>query len=641
MATDYEQTLEHQRQKVITYVRNCLQESRDVEKTPRREQNELNWNYFHGTVDWSHKRPEDPRIHLHKVGVAAERLRAKIKTALMKYDQWLTVERHYQNDQSLLPEFVAKALVIKQLDKAKGKSKLSDAILRGALESRIAVKIGSRYVVKPRFVSDETGKLVRKEKTVYQLDLPVLGFESLHIDVDNQEDPLYIIEEGEVDKFRVLELASEEQTTDKPYSLEALNSSGRAPERSDAQEAERAARGNLEQFPRIKQRNTVVIHNFYGTILDDDGSVMKWQLEDGSERELKNVCCVLSNENALLIDPKRNTRLSARAPYVYSDILRSPNNGRKAILDAGTAINKAIDELFSLMLAGAIKSVHNVTWYRNNWIEDKRAISGGIKDGAQLAINDSAPPGADPMGTVETGKVPPEAFSMKGALEQVFAENVLSSQTDMGQSNTSNKLATELVQMNTAISDIYDSVGGDIEENFIGDLGTEVLYDCIQNLDDMDPDEVKACFGDHTDLAEQFLALPPKERFEQVTGIFKFSGKGLRGLIANQAKAQGLINLVNTIMANPMTAQATEMSISVSKLLYQIAKGFGLDIEELVPSKQEVELIKEKQLIRENALAMAEVMGRDTSGASAGGSPSGTQPGGNGTTVGSGSQTFA
>lgn len=637
--TDYAQILHVQRQKVVQFIKSCLEESRSVEKQPRREQNKLNWNYFHGTIDWSHKRPEDPRIHLHKVGVAAERLRAKIKGALMKYDQWLTVERRYHQDGSILPEFVAKNLVIEQLSKAHGKSKLSDAILRGALESRIAVKLSSKQVVKPRFVK-KGDTTIREEKTVYQMDLPVMGFEQLHIDVDNQDDPIYIIEEGEVERYRIEALASDDQSADKPYNEEMLEDLGRAPDRSPADEVERAAKGNENQFPRMKQRNNIVVHNYFGHILDDNGSIMKWKNEGGEEVELKNIFCVVANEDKLLIDPTRNTRLSAKSPYIYSDILRSPNNGRKALLDAGTTINQAIDELMSLMLAGAIKSVHNVTWYRPEWIEDKRALSGGIKDGAQLPLNGSAPPGMDPVGTCETGKVPQEAFAMKNSLEQVFAENVLSSQTDMGQTNTANKLATELNQMSTAISDIFDSIGGDIEEVFMGQLGEEALYDVIQNLDDMDEDEVKACFGDMQQLADQFLQLSPKDRFKQVSGIFRFSGKGLRGLIANQAKAQALINLVNTMMANPMTAQSSEMTISVSKLLMQIAKGFGLDVEELAPSEQEKQMIAQKQMIREQALAQSEIMGRQTTGQSSGGSPSATQPG-SGSVTGSGAQNLS
>lgn len=635
----YSEAIHSQRQRVVDFIKACVHESRTVEKEERRPQNKLNWEYFHGNVDWSHKDKDDPRVHLHKIGVAAERLRAKIKGALMKYDQWLTVERKYQTANSLLPDFAAKNLVIKQLDKAKAKSRISDAILRGSLESRIALKISSKDVVQPRFVSDGS-KLIRDEKTVWQLDLPVMGFEQLHIDVDNQEDPLYIIEECEVDKYRVLALASDDQSVDKPYSKSMVDSLGRAPDRTDAKDVENTAKGNEDQLPRIKYRNSVIIHNFFGTILDESGAIMTWITEDGKEVELKNIMCVVGNEDKLLIDPTRNTRSSAKAPYVYSDILRSPNNGRKAILDAGTLVNQAVDELFSLMLAGAVKSVHNVTWYRKDWIEDQRDVSGGIRDGASIGINDAAPAGADPIGTCTTGKVPAEAFSMQATLERVFAENVLSSQTDMGQSNTADKLATELVQMNSAISDIFDSIGGDIEEGFISDLGEEVLYEVIQNLDSMDPDEVRGCFGDKAELAEQFLELSPKERFEQIRGVFKFTGKGLRGLIANQAKAQGLVNFLNTLTGNPITAQAIETDISVVKLVQMIAKGFGLDAEELKPSAEEQEMIRQKQLIREQALAMSEVMGRDTTAQSAGGSPSASQPG-SGAVTGSGSQTMA
>lgn len=615
MTNEYKGTLETQRNKVIAFVRDCAQESRMNEKWPRRYINVLNWNYYHGTIDWSHKRDEDPKIHLHKIGVAAERMRAKFKGALMRYDNWLDIDREYMPDNPVLPSYVAKNLLFKQFKNAKAETAISDAILRGLIESRIALKISGRYVVKPRFVKNQvSGETIKEEKKVWQLELIPLSFEGFHMDVENLTGKLYQIEESRVDYNRVLGLASEEPSSDMPYRLEAVEQLEPFAER-EQELVEKAAMGNYLKTMKLKHRKQVLIWNFYGTILNDDGSIMEWEKEDGSKVKLENIYCVIGNEKQMLSDPQRNVRWSANAPFVTTDPIRSPNLGRKALLDAGTEINRAQDELFSLMLAGALKSVHNITWYRSDWIEDKRFLTGGIKDGDQVGIDSSAPANAVPIGVVTTGKVPQDAFIMQGNLDRAFAENVISNQIDLSGNLPGKQVrSTELVQASTAIGDIFDSLSGDIEKDLIVPLAEECLYEIIQNIDEMDEDDVKSCFEDRQDLADAFLKLSPKQRFEQISGTLKFAGKGLHGLIANQAKAQALINLVSTITSNPVTQQAVETSISTPKLIREIAKGLGLNIEEIEPSQEEKQAIQQRHQIQEQALAMMQAQGSGVSG---------------------------
>lgn len=622
--SEYDSVLSAQRKKVVDFIVACVNESRLNEKVPRRPQNKLNWDYFHGNIDWSHKRDEDPKIHLHKIGIAAERIRSKFKSALMKYDQWLIVEREYYPKNPVLPDFVAKNLLTWQLHACDAKTHISDAILRGAVESRLTLKVSGKYVTQPRFVKqgDDT---IREDKKVWQLDLPVLSFEGYHKDTDG----LYDIEETRVPKHKLLALSSDEQTPDKPYNEDIVESLDGFPE-GEAEQAERAAKGNYQDTPMLKQRKEILVHNFYGTILDDAGEIFEWKLEDGSEVKLENVFCVLANEDKLILDPQRIKRFSAKPPYISGDLLRSPDNGRKAILDAGTLINQAEDELMSLITAGAIKAAHNVTWGYESAFKDRRQASGGLRDGSHIVIDDAFPHGADPMGVLKTGSVPQEAFEMYQSLDRVFAENVISNSIDLSGNLPGKQVrSTELVQASGAISDVFSSMASDLGDEVIEPLAEECLYEIIQHIDEMDEDEVRSCFEDRQDLAEQFLKMTPKQRFEQVAGMFRFRGKDFSSIIANQAKAQAMINLLSTLNANPQTQQIVETDLSVAKLVKQIVKGLGLDMEELAPSPEEQDMIKQKQLIREQALAQAQLESQQGGGASPQGSanPSqGTQP---------------
>jgi hypothetical protein len=605
---EYKQILDKQRKDVVDWVLQCAEESRTNEKDKRRPQNQKNWQYYHGQVDWSHKREGDPRIHLHKFGVAAERMRAKFKSALMKYDNWIAVQRIAQKPDAIVNEYVAKNALVSQFEGCDAKTVISDAILCGGVESRMSLKIGGKQVTKPRFTSKD-GKLVKEEKTYWSLDLTNLPFENYLCDTFDPKRKLFEIEEFMTDHYLVRDLASEEQTADKPYRLEAVDAM-KDFGHHEAEEEKKIAEGNPEKRQTNRKRVQNLIQNFYGTILDNDGKVYMWKTEDGTEIPLRNVMCVVGNESELLVDPKRVTRWSGKAPFVTADPIRSPGTGRKALLDAGVDLNEAADEFFTLLITGGIKAAHNVTWYREDWFADKKQASGGIKDGDQIAIDSSAPAGAVPMGVLKTGEVPQDAMMMFQTLERAFAENVISNQLDLSGNMPGKQVrSTEIITANSAISDVFDSMAADIEDIFIEKLAIEAFYEIMQHVDDMDPDEVRSWFGTDQGKAEQFLKMSTKDRFADIEGSFKFYGRGMKGLMANAAKAQAAINYMSTLTANPITAQQVESQISVAKIGLVIARGLGLDLEEIQPDAQERALIDQKQAIREQALAQAELEG--------------------------------
>lgn len=607
---EYESKLASQRAYLVDYIKRCAQECVAIEKENRRAKNNMNWSYFHGEVDWSHKRPEerDLCVHLHKAGIAAERQRAKLKKNLVNYDKWLTVEREYENPEALLTASASRSILMKQFTKCDAKSSLSDSFLNGILESRMTIKVGGKYVTKPRYVS-KAGKLVKEEKKIWQLQLTPLLFEQFLPDVINAPDErLYVIEECLVDRYKVLAMSSENGSDpDKPFIESEVKELGKTPIRESDEALKKAENQPFKTEQAIKERNQVLLQNFFGTVLNDDGSIFEWENEDGKKMPLENIVCVVGNENCVLVDPKRNTRASARPPFVDCMLLRSPRNGAKAIMDAGVTVNKAEDELFSLMLIGSIKEAQNITWYNENVIADKDKLSGGLKDGDSIPVQ--GPPGmAAPMGVIKTGQVPQDAFMMQNTLDRVFAENVLSNQPDLGQISASKKLATEMVQAGSSIDDVDESITSDIEEVFIERLAEECLLECIQHIDEMDKEEVLSCWGDDRGRGEAFLALSPAEQIAQCLGAFNFRGKGLKGLIANVGKAQALINLVSTITANPITFQAVESQVSAAKIIQQIAKNMGVDIEEISLDPQERALIEQKQLISHQMNAAAQVM---------------------------------
>jgi len=622
----YESILASQREDVRRFIMDQILESRTVEKEPRRPQNRKNWRYFHGNIDWSHKKKGDARIHLHKLGVAAERHRAKFKQSLMKFDSWVSVELEPGAEPRVLTDRAAKKFTVQAIERAKGKVKLSDSILLGELEARSVLRVGWTQQVVPRFVASGT-TLRKKNDTRGQLDIQTRSFEEYHRDADDPRCPLYEAEELLVDYYKVLALASEEPTAKKPYRLDCVKELGPYKnQESDREIVE--SEGNLtRERPSPKRKMTSII-NYFGTILSSTGEILEWQNEDGKKIPLERVLVTIANEEKIIRDPIKVPRWSGKSPFVSTDLLRSPGAGLKALMDAGTDLNEAENELMSMMLTGAYKAVHNATWYREDWIADGKKLSGGIKDGDSIPIDSSAPANAQPMGTLQTGNIPAEAFSMQQILSRSFAENVFSNLLDLsGNLGSKQVRATEINTANQAIGDIFDSLAGDIEEELIEPFLQECFLEIMQNSNDLSDDEILHAFDGNQEAAQSFKKMTPQERFADAAGNFRFLAKGLRGQIANATKGQAMINFLNTMTANPITFEAIRSQVSVPKIAKLVGKGLGLDEEEFSTDERERALIEKSQEIREGALAQAEnEQGGQASQANPGSPSQGTAP---------------
>jgi hypothetical protein len=635
----YEEKLMNQRKEALDFITEQMDHAERVEKDQRRDQNEKNWLFFHGNRKNSKKRikGKKPRVkaHLHKVGVAGERHRAKFKSNLMRFDKWMSVELEEGFEEKTITSLFAKRITVSHLERAKGKVKLSDSILLGEFEGRSVLRPGWRKKTVPRYVAKGT-KLKKVESQKGQLDIQTRNFEEYYEDVDAVgEDKIWKAEKLLVDKFRVMDMAAEEPTADKPYIEEAAKALCHYVD-PRVESADAAREGNEAPKETPKNRPMVCIVNFFGTILDKDGMVMKWENSDGTEVELRNVLVTigLGSEPQLLRDPIAIPRWSGTAPLISADLLRSPGRGLKAIMDAGVDLNELQDALFELMITGALKSVHGVNVAHEEWITNKEVLDGGVKPNTTIFVSGEAPPGTKPFEMVETGKVPPDAVNMFHILAQAGAEALMTNQLDAsGQMPGKQQLATELVQASQAIGDLFDSLAQDIEEELIEPFLYECFLEIMQNSNDLEDEEILAAFDGDQQRFEAFKAMTPQERFAEAANGFRFVAKGLRGQIASAQKAQSLINFLSTVMANPVLWTAIESQVSAAKLVKTIAKGLGLDEADFTTSPRERDLIEQKQKIREQAMAEAEAQGQQTAQPGRGGSASqqqakqGSQPG--------------
>jgi hypothetical protein len=517
----------------------------------------------------------------------------------MNFDRWLVVESVPGMESELLSDIEAKRLVELGVGDTDIKTRISDNIGIAAVENVLASKI----------------RLCRKEvrgpggKKRKKIEVEVIPLNIREFYQDPQLCGLYYIQECVVDKHELLKMSDDEPSKTKPFRkdvVKKLESGFRENDQDEKQD-----QGNDIHQPRISRRVGVVIHEFWCTILDDDGTIMEWKRDDGSTFPLENVMVTMANEQFLLHDPVQNPRWSGNNPFVVTRLLRTNKNAYgKSILSAGVDINRAQDELMSALTDAALSAAFDVKVLKAHGLADPKQVSGGIRPASTLIQNSSLPPGDKLLDVVRTGEVPQGAFQIYGELQRSGAENMLSNEINLSGALPSKQVrATELTAAQSVINGLFESLAADVEDIYLERLIEEIYQEMLQAAKELSDEDLKYVFlGDEGRMAA-FKAAKAKDIFDELSHSFRFKGKGLRGLASNTRQAQMLVNIMSMAASNPMINDALERSgFSIPLMFERIIRGFNLDADEF-KDKGSAEFARLRQLIREQALAMAEAQG--------------------------------
>jgi hypothetical protein len=149
-------------------------------------------------------------------------------------------------------------------------------------------------------------------------------------------------------------------------------------------------------------RKQVELLEFWGTILDSDGSVAH-----------RNVRCTVANDRFLIRKPEPNPYWHQESPFVVAPLLRVPFSVfHKALFDHAVRLNLAQNEIFNLILDGGIGSVWGVRQVHENLIANIADFADGIPQGATLVAKPDAQQGVPVFMQTPAGVVPPEAMAL-------------------------------------------------------------------------------------------------------------------------------------------------------------------------------------------------------------------------------------
>jgi len=603
---------------IVEAFKECLQEAR-LSEIERIVKNDNNWRMYNGDIDWGKKAPEQARIHLNKAGLAVDQITAQMKKGIMNFDKWLVVENRpgYADPTGLITDTVAKRILMSYLDEAEVMLKVGDSMKNGVIESRSTVKITGREVPVQKYYN-----INGKQEMKWMLFLDVLPYKNYHTDPSQD---LYEIHEENVDYYSLYQLSDDKPNKKKPYmkeKLECLKAEVRPVDVQDPKKPDESS------SPKQGRRKPITVHEFWGTLLDRQGMIMQYKKKDGTIIPLENVLCTFANEKELIREPETNPRWSKRRPFITQNLIRVQGAKQpKAMIDAGVDLNRYMDELISLSVDGARKSVHGIKQVRMAWLADPTQAEDGMEPDTTLFLNELAPPNADALTTVETGQVPQEVFNVLGICGSSFAENVMQNEISLsGQLPDKAVKATEVSAAGASIQGIFDNFCADFETGFIVPLVEQAWCEILQNADKIDDDVLMAAFEGHemivyaekyrkdvdpgklqAVLIQEFKDLAKNKRFEYGADAFRFKGKGIRSIAASNQKMQQYMSLLSIAGQNPALMEQIQQGVSIPKLFKELVKTSGLDIEEIALTPQEMEREMMVQTIKEQIMMKAQV----------------------------------
>ena len=559
---------------VVKSVHRFKEQARE-KRLNRIEKNKANRETLNGYQDWSHKIEGQSQTTLPKLQTAIANFSAIVSKGLTDAENWYSVKTM---DRSPLREHQIKGLMKCFIDNlAMDENKytslttlISDAVKAGCTDALMIVKIQGRNVRRREFYVEpgvpflnELGqtqngppKLRRAYREGWRLQVDLVP------DTDYFPDPtgrgLYEIHSVERDLFEVIKSA-EAGVYDKDE-VELLKTALL----SDKVHGD-DIRDTEDTHQTQAERKTVVIDEFWGTLLDDQGNII-----------YENCVCAVANGHYLIRKPQPNPLWHGGSPFVVSPIVRTPFSvWHRALYDESSTLNRAINELYNLMFDGGIASVWGVRQVRRDLIRNPESVGSGISAGQVIEVDVTTPPETKVVETVSQGQVPQDALAMFHLLDREYQQSALTNDVRLGNLPPRQVKATEIIESQQGQSITIDSILKDIENEFIEKIIRKSWLTVLQFADEIPFDNYDG--GVDIETATIFRNLTREERFVVFGQRCSFAVHGLTSTINHARDFQKIIAFMQVVGSNPLLFRSFVTQYSPDKVLNTIMKTLDLN----------------------------------------------------------------
>ena len=563
-------------ERLVQYTQNCINESKQA-KLERLEKNKKNFDCYHLRQDFSHKIAGQSREVLPKQSMAVEQICTFIQQGLADLGDWFTVEKGAEVKDPLMSEEQVKKLVQLGLDKTQFLTFIGDSVKLGLLQSLMISKSTGEMCKKSVFFSeikevDGKSDYVLKKKDIpyWAPKLDLVRAEDYYPD-PKSERGLYKIQEISMDISDVYKLTEGKRPMYSKAAVDQISA-----HMDDAQmTALNKSRETGQNVTWSDFRRSVKLWECWGTILDDQGKIVK-----------ENVCWTIANGTTVIQEPTDNPWWRGEDPFLAKPFIRVPHSvWHKALMDAPTANNVAINELYNLMVDDAANSVHGIKQIRPDWLMDESQVTNGIRAGTTLKVNNQAPAGAKVLERIDTNQMSSETLNMYHAMNSEFSASALTNDLRMGVLPNRAVKATEVVEASQSITSVFTGVSRIIEEGYIVPNLDALWKNQLQHLDQMYRKDLVDIWG--AEYTDKILAIPKAVLFEKLVAGFTFKVYGVSRILQRQKDFKKYTALLQTIAADPVLAEEFQKEYSIGRFLGEILRACDVPVDRIKNTEEE------------------------------------------------------
>lgn len=554
----------------VVLIVNSYKDQAAQAKQSRIDLNRLNYDCYHMRSDWSHKKKGQSKEFLAKQSVAVEQLVSFLQQGLIDKGNWFSVEKEAGVKEKTLTAHDIFLLLRRQLELNHYYTMTGDALKTAALSSLLIAKEHGRFVPKLTFRTKfgfdfKKGlhkKLLQDRRMVWQSKTDLIRYEDYYPDPTGSG--LYEGHEVEMDLH---DLLHEAETNADDYDIEMCRQL-QASYVSDSR-LEKARETGQDQVTSEAYRKRVTIMEMWGTLIDTNANVLH-----------ENCVCRVANGRFLISPPKSNPYWHQERPFVASAILRVPfSTVHRALMDAPTMHNKALNEVYNLMLDAGLQSVFGIRQIREGWLEDPSQVSDGIPAGTTLRVNQMCPPGMKAFERVDTGTEFQQAVTIFNITDKEFNTSAFTNDIRMGALPDRAVKATEIVSTNQVLAGVTSGIVKTIEDDWMSNLLRKKWLNSAQHLNDYSEDDVKALLGD--DKAMQLANMHPEDIFAETAAGMKFKVFGLSTTLNKIQDFRHIGMLLQLLSASPDLMNAFAQKYDLTKLLGEIITSLDIDVDKI------------------------------------------------------------
>lgn len=557
---------------IVDWIISCRDSEADEAKRDRMNRNKDNYDMYHLKHDFSHKEAGQSTEVLSKQAMATEQTTSFFQQALADAGEWWKAESCYPSlEESMLvkPHEITK-ITNRKLEESVYFNHVGGSVKSALLGSLAISKTYARMKPKPRFVSRKKGRGKSLKRWIEKIEDKTL---ELKFDVVRQEnfypDPtgrgLYVIEDMWLDYSDVLALAEGDEAV---YDLAEVKKLSKGVGQEGEQEFDKARETGQNTFSG-GHRPKVKLTEFWGTIIGKDGEIA-----------FENVVATIANDTVLIRKPEPNPLWHQKSPYTASPLLNVPNSvWHKALMDAPTQHNRALNELYNLLVDAAMQQVHAIKQVRKDYLDNPAQISNGIKPGATLAVTSGLPLQGKVLEPLTAVQVPAEAFNIFNIMGQEHNASALTNDLRQGVMPFRAVKATEVVEASQTITSVFQGMAKNFEVMHITKELELAWMTTAQNWDKIDKEEFISLFGQQR--GEELSQLSPQDVFASTVNGVKFRVFGVSLTLSKSQDFRKYQTFLQTLAAAPMFMEEYLKRYDLGMLLGEIMTSLNLDKHKL------------------------------------------------------------